>query len=154
MKKFLSLILALTLCVSMSVTAFAEGPSDIPELEKTTITYDVPAAEEDDDGIEPLIWGQETHEPNVQTRYTTPFVIPDRYFAYEVTATSGNPNGECAVALMNSYMWAIASETVFANGVMEKRDWIEVHPGESYQFRITNLTGSNLKVTITYYSWK
>lgn len=160
MKKFISLLVVLSLTLGLSMTALAEEDNGgIPELEnveKHEIIYELPAPSSDDsdEGVQPLIWGQETHEPMVPTRYTTPFVIPDRYFAYEMSATSGNPNGTYAVALMDKYMDVVTSRSTIANGSTLKNDWIDVDAGETFQFRITNLTNSTLKVTITYYSWK
>ncbi len=158
MKKFISLLAVLTLCISMATTAFATDGKDSSEIEKTTVTYEIEPGTElvtkPGESVDPCIWGQETHEPTAKVRYTTPFTIPDRYFAYEMTATSGNPAGEYAVALMDRYNTVTTSRTNIANGSTLKNDWITVDAGEAYQFRITNFTGSNLKVTLTYYSWK
>lgn len=156
MKKIVSLLVVLSLFMAMTVTASA---TEIPEREEHKITYEFPAPGSDeatdDDGVQPLIWGQETHEPMAKTRYTTPFVIPDRYFAYEITATSGNPSGKYAVALVESSDTSVVCNiSTTANGTVKKIDWLDVYPGTSYQFRISNMTGSTLKVTITYYSWK
>ncbi len=155
MKKLISLLLAVSLFTSMSVNAFAADRSDIPEIEKTTITYEMPAPTDDENaGIQPLIWDQESHETSKQLAYTPLFVIPDRYFAYEMSAISGNSSGKYAIALMDQYSIETHSITHTANSTTKKADWIDVVPGRSYQFRVTNFTGSNLIFTITYYSWK
>lgn len=155
MKKLISLLLAVSLFTSMSVNAFAADRSDIPEIEKTTITYEMPAPTDDENaGIQPLIWNQESHETSKQIAYTPLFVIPDRYFAYEMSATSGNPSGSYAITLIDHNEDLIVRISNTANSSTKKADWITVDAGQTYQFKVSNLTGSNLKFSITYYSWK
>lgn len=155
MKKFISLLLSVSVFMSMAVTAFAADESDVPEIEKTTITYEMPAPANDEDaGIQPLMWDEENRETSKQLAYTPPFVIPDRYFAYEIRATSGNPSGSYAVALIDSDEDVVVRISNTANSSTKKADWITVDAGQTYQFKVTNLTGSNLIFSITYYSWK
>jgi len=155
MKKIFSLFLTVALCLSMYMSAFAadssDGNSEIPEgIKKTTITYEMEA----DNGIQPLMWDVEERETSKQSAWTPIFTIPDRYFGYEISATSGNPYGEFNVALMDSYNTVVCSKTNLANGTVKKEDWITVHAGTNHQFLVSNLTGSYLKFKITYYSWK
>ena len=133
MKKFLTLVLVLVLCMTSSTLALAEG------------------------SIQPRIWDRtvNTLNPNTIT-YDIPFNIPDRYFAFEVYATGVNgqpvPNGYYAVALMYDITTSISTMTGIADGTNYKKDWIDLIPDE-YQFKVFNYTDSPITVTITYYSW-
>ncbi|MCI9454401.1 MAG: hypothetical protein HFG83_11350 [Dorea sp.] len=155
MKKSISLLLTIIVCFSMSISAFAADEDNfvIPkDIKETTITYQIDP--NDVDGIQPFIWNTEERETNKQTAYTPFFTIPDRYFAYEITATSDNPSGQFSVALIDKNSVTIRSISGIADGSYRKSDWIDVTAGQVYQFKVTNQTNSYLKFTITYYSWK
>lgn len=149
-KKIWAVLLAILMCLTSSITAFATD--EIPAVTPHTITIEVPAGES---GVMPLIWGQ--FSPGIMDGvvYNTPsFYVPDPHFAYEVyaTAMNGNPvNEPYAVSLMmGNGVKAHIQGT--ANGSHYKNDWISVTSG-NYYFRINNATSYNLSVYITYYSW-
>lgn len=154
-EKNFSLLLTVVIFFSTSVLAFAtdECDFDIPkDLKKTSITYQIEPI--DIDGIQPFIWNTEEWETTKQTAYTPLFTIPDRYFEYEITATSDNPSGLFSVALIDKNSETICNISGIANGSHRKAAWIDVTAGQIYQFKVTNQTNSYLKFTITYYSWK
>lgn len=155
-KKLFSLILAVAMCLSFSVTAFA-AETDQAVLEKHVVTLSVKPG--DDAGIMPAMWDQNTYTVGVGiTTYTPQFIIPDRYFAYEMSATgvSGAPvSVPYSVALMYDVTGLVASQNGIANGVSTKYDWIDLgFTGGSYLFRIINGGSEAINVTLTYYSWK
>ncbi len=161
MKKFLSILLTTALCLSMSTNVFAANNvaadtagnevSEIPTgAVKHTVTVTLDPHEETD--IMPLMWDQVTDESTKQRLYLVPFKIPDRYFAYEMEATGAS--GNYAVSLMFDSTATVASQTGGVNEGSYKIDWIEVIPGYTYQFMVTNSTGGTIAIKITYYSWK
>lgn len=150
-KKIVALLMALVMCLSFSTSVFA---SEIPEVEKHTITFEIPAS--DESGVQPRIWNDPYFNlgSNV-TLFTSSFVIPDRYFAYETRATNSNGN-----AISGSYIVDLMYEgnsvtymTKPIDGNTYKNDWIDVHAGKNYSFKITNGSSSSIIVYITYYSW-
>lgn len=160
-KRILSMLLALTLCLSLSTTAFASETSEIPEnVTKTTVTYTVDAGESITT-VQPRMWSGNTYTLNSGTAtYTAQFTIPDKYFAYEVYATDSNGNALSSsttafyVYLMEDDVeTTIASLSGAANGTTYKKDWITVTAGNSYLFKIYNNSSTSLSVTITCYSW-
>lgn len=161
MKKFLSILLTMALCLSMSTNVFAADPvaadiagdvaNEIPAgAVKNTVTVTLDPHEEAD--IMPLMWDQVTDQSTKQYLYLVPFIIPDRYFAYEMEATGAT--GRYAVSLMYNSTATIASQSGGVNNGSYKIDWIEVTPGNTYQFRVNNGTGGTIAIKITYYSWK
>lgn len=158
-KKFLAMFMVLIMCLSFNSVVFADD--GIPAgVEKHTITIDVPAAptEDEEPGIQPQMWGQQTPGVSGNSQINTgTFPIEHRYFAYEMTATDTNGNavsGTYAVRLIN----AITSTTVTSmnqniDGITYKNDWITVEAGLSYHFRIINQSSTSISVTLTYYSW-
>ena len=154
-KKLVALLMALVLVMGFSTTAFAAETEEntIPEhATKHTIEMTVEPGE----SVAPYIWGSNTFTPPVGgATYTAQFNIPDRYFAYECSAIGTNGNtvpGNYCVALLESYEITIASLTKGVDGNTYKADWITVDPG-NHLFQIINFTGSNITVSITYYSW-
>ena len=152
------MLLALTLCLSLSTTAFASETSEIPEnVTKTTVTYTVDAGESVTT-VQPRIWNQESHTVGVgYTVYGLQFTIPDRYFAFEVYATDSNGNAVNAsytVALVYDITSVVSTITGTANGTVYKNDWIDLsYGGKTHQFRYINLSSTALSVHVTYYSW-
>lgn len=148
MKK-LATLLTLILCLSMTqINTFAAETPDTPELVKHTETVVVEPGE---NIIQPRMWAQDGGESRLQYLYLVPFVIPDRYFAYEVSATGAS--GQYTAALMYDNFIVAATYGRVGAGTY-KNDWIEVDPGETYQFKISNFTGGTITVNLTYYSWK
>lgn len=162
-KKMIALFLAILMATSFATTAMAAEPeSEIPEnATRHTIELTVNpdgTVEGDDDGISPFIWNQENHTVSGDKTYTLQFNVPDRYFAYEVRATDTNGNaisGSYCVNLLDAQTFGIiASCTEIANGNTYKMDHIDLNAtNERVLFCITNLAGTPLSVTITYYSW-
>lgn len=148
-----ALLTILTLVGTFPCVAFAADNSDEnPEITSHTIVLTVPAADSNDDGIAPCIWGQDV--PSVgayATVNTASFDIPDRYFAFEATASGGS--GQYTVNLKNGSS-TIATATYNIDGVTHKEDWITINSSGTHYFRIINSANCAIKVTITYYSWK
>ena len=84
----------------------------------------------------------------------SPSDIPDRYFAFEYSAT-GSVSGSYRVELLfGATLSPIAGAGSTVNSGTDKIDWIDLSDtGYKYLFCITNYTGSPINVTITYYSW-
>ena len=155
MKKIISLVLAIVLCMSLSVTALA-AETDIPaDVEKNTIEITLEPGESiDESDVTPYIWGQETHDVPYDARATAAFNIPDRNFAFEMKGTGINNepiNGTYTVEL-NRGATIKASRPGNLDGTTYKVDWISVEPG-NYYFTIYNYTSVTIKVVLTYYSW-
>lgn len=155
-KILLTLITIIALLFSLSPKSFAAKNSvEDQSITSHTIVLSISAVSSEDDGIVPYIWGEFNPGTVSHNIYNTPsFYIPDRYFAYEVsaTATNGSPvNENFSVALKyNSATKSIISGK--ANGSVYKNDWIDVVPG-NYYFAVNNSTNSDLSIKITYYSW-
>ena len=141
-------ILVIAILLLLTLPTFAsEGPT------KHTITIEVPANEE---VAMPYIWGNGSYSPVYSQSTTASFVVPDNNFAFETNATDINGNhvnGTYAVAFQRSSGTTLAALSNNINGVTAKKDWIDVAPGYSYKFTISNHTTSTLAVYIEYYSW-
>ncbi len=158
MKKIISMLLVLIMCFSLfAVTAFASEDELHSSLEEHTVTLNI--APGGNAEIMPAMWEQNTYTVNVGvTTYTAKFVIPDRYFAYEMSATG--TNGQATSVLYSVYL--VYNVTVpitgiggVADGTPYKNDHIDLYStGEKYQFKIVNEGNTAIKVTLTYYSWK
>ena len=102
---------------------------------------------------------QESHYINSNsTTYTVKFAIPNKYFAYEVSATDSNGNACSAIYSVNLLyqptLSVIATNSgLTANGSSSKIDWITVSAGSDYLFKLCNSSNITLKINITYYSW-
>lgn len=154
-KRFLAALLTVLVLVgSFPCMAFAADNSDEnPEITSHTIVLSVPAADPDDSGIAPCIWGQTG--PTIGANGSVPtaeFYIPERYFAFESYA-SGNSNGLYSVTLRYGTSF-IESHYNNINSDAEKSDWITINSYGNYHFVITNSANCPITVTITYYSWK
>lgn len=159
-KRFFTFLLTCVMVLTCTATAFAsdaDSPNaSTPEAEAHTISVTLAPAESiDDNGIMPLIWGQETPAIIDNASYTSPdFYVSDRYFAFEASAIGINGqavNGKFSVALISGSSTK-ASVSGDANGTISKKDWITMTPGD-YHFKISNNTSSYLNFTVTYYSW-
>lgn len=155
-KKILAMLMAVVMLFCFNTTVFAD--SGIPAgVEKHTITLEVPAADSSDGtpGIQPRMWDQQN--PSIVASgsiETNPFDIPDRYFAYEMKATSSDASASYTVSLYRTSIPAlISSMGGTANGITKKNDWISVTAGKKYYFEILNNSSSQINVTVTYYSW-
>lgn len=165
-KKLIALLLAMIIATCFATTAMAsecDSDSQIPENAIcNTIELTVFPGETIEKigggGVAPLIWNQENHVVNYNKTYTQQFIVPERYFAYEMRATntSGNAiSGSYSVALyLSGPFTSIASATHNVNGNTYKVDNIDLGASnQSCLFCITNFTGVPISVTITYYSW-
>lgn len=146
-KKIVALLMALVMCLSFSTSVFA---SEVPDVEKHTITFEIPAS--DESGVQPWMWGQQAPSVNPGSARSNAFTITDRYFAYEMTATGASGNYAVSLVYENTNV-TIASQSSSVDGVMHKLDWIDVTAGKSHQFIIYNYCSSPISVTLTYYSW-
>ncbi len=163
LKKIFALVLAVALATSFSTVAFAAEESGIPEnATRHTIEVTVEPGETIDgseEGIAPYIWGQGTYSPPVNgVTYTPTMNIPDRYFAYETSATTTDGStceGSYVVALVRSVSAVVTSIEAFVDGQTHKNDWITIYNTNvsDYQFKIINRTGIPITVQLTYYSW-
>lgn len=166
-RKIVALFLAMILAIgNLSITAFASetgSENTIPEnAERHTIEVTLEPGENldgtNESGIAPYMWGQESH--NVSTgyiTYTERFYVPERYFAFEMSATdtSGNAvsRNYTVQLLLQQGLSTIASITGTANGTVYKTDWIDLSANQYYLFAIHNSSGTALTITLTYYSW-
>ena len=151
MKRFIALILALIFMMSFSTIAFADD--DEGELVKHEITIEVPAGSSERVPSGTRIWNQVSDSlESGYTEYCQHFIIPDRYFAYEYSAT-GSSSGTFSVALLDDDFGFYSGGSNYVNSPAQKNDWISVFPGEYYLFRVINNTSSTIYFTITYYSW-
>ena len=162
-KKLIALFLAIIMATSFATTAMAAEPdSGTPEnLVSHTIELTVNpdgTVEGGEDGISPFIWNQENHTVSGNKTYTQQFNVPERYFAYEMratTSTGGTVNSNYRVELLHAGTFGLfASCTQAVDGVTYKVDHIDLEcSNERVLFCITNGTGVPISVTITYYSW-
>lgn len=163
-KKLVALFLAMVMIASFATTAMAaENEPTIPE-NVTRHTIEVTVApdgtiENTDETVAPCIWGQGTYNPPVNgATYTPTMNIPNRYFAYETTATTtsgGTCSGTYSVSLMFNSTATITSMQNNVDGITYKNDWIEIYNTNinAYNFKINNNAGVAITVSITYYSW-
>ena len=158
MRKIISMLLVFVMCFSFfAVTAFASEDEVHSSFEKHAVTLNI--APGGNAEIMPAMWEQNTYTVNVGvTTYTAKFVIPDRYFAYEMSATGTNGQATSvpySVTLVYDVTGLIAGMAATADGTSYKNDWIDLHStGDKYQFKIVNDGNAAIKVTLTYYSWK
>ncbi len=157
-KRIFALLLSLvftTVCIS--ATAFATTPEPTRhsieiELNPGESINAVPTPD-----AMPAMWNQESHTVEAGTvLYTLHFNIPDRYFAYEVTArypSGATSNETINVSLMYGSTTAIAGINVPLDNQPHKVDWIDIDTSAMYLFKITNTSMNNMYVNIVYYSW-
>ena len=162
-KKIFALFLAMIMATSFATTAMAaESDSGIPE-HATSHTIELTVnpdgtVEGSEDGVSPFIWNQIQHTVSGNKTYTLQFTVPERYFAYEMRATTssgGTVNDYYRVELLHAGTFGLfASCTKPVNGTTYKVDHIDLEcTNERVLFCITNDTGVPISVTITYYSW-
>ena len=162
-KKLIALFLAIIMATSFATTAMAAEPdSGTPEnLVSHTIELTVNpdgTVEGGEDGISPFIWNQEHHTVSGNKTYTQQFNVPERYFAYEMRATTssgGTVNANYRVDLLDAQAFGIiAANNKPVDGNTYKVDHIDLNAtNERLLFCISNYTGVPISVTITYYSW-
>ena len=163
-KKLIALFLAIVLATSFATTAMAAEPdSEIPENAtrhtiELTVAPDGTIEGSDEDGVAPFIWNQENHTVSYDKTFTLQFTVPERYFAYEIRATTtsgGTVNANYCVELLFAGTFSTtASSTKPINGVTYKLDNIDLGiTNQKWLFCITNGAGVPISVTITYYSW-
>lgn len=164
LKKLIALFLAIVMASSFAITAMAaEAETEIPEnATRHTIELDLAAdgtvESYTQDGITPRIWNQENYTVSGDKTYTLQFTVPERYFAYEMRATTtsgGTASGTYTVELMSASAWAaIAGRSAYIDGVTYKVDHIDLYgSNQRCLFCIINGAGLPLSVTLTYYSW-
>lgn len=165
-KKLIALFLAMVMATGFATTAMAaETENNIPEnvtrhtIELTVAPDETIESNNEDGNSSTFIWGNGTYNPPVNgVTYTPTMNIPERYFAYETTATTtsgGTCSGYYIVSLVRSVTATITSVQHNVDGVTYKNDWIEIYNTSvsDYQFKIHNGTSEAITVTITYYSW-
>ena len=164
LKKLIALFLAMVMASSFAITAMAAEPeTEIPEnATRHTIELDIAAdgtvESYSQDGITPRIWNQENYVVSGNKTYTLQFNVPDRYFAYEMRATTtsgGTTSGSYIVELMSASAFAaIASRAAYVDGITYKLDHIDLYGSNTRcLFCIINDAGVPISVTLTYYSW-
>lgn len=157
-KRFISLLLVLVLCMATTIPVFAsDAGHDFSEIKKHSFEITIEPCESigNVSGISPYIWDQKDFFFN-NVCYTTFFYVPDQYFGFEVIA--GNEfsqpcNIPFIVQLVTPYDSVIISLNAIAHGGTYKLDWISVTPNSNYRFKIINNTSARLHIIITYYSW-
>lgn len=170
-KKTVALFLALVLsvgCFSMTAMAAETTETNIPanavrhEVELTvsadgTIENIETLSSAEGATVMPRAWWQNSYNVPTNSTYSPAFTIPDRYFAFEMSATDYNGNavsGNYRVELIDHASWsAIASQSGTANGLISKVDWIDIDTSRKYVFGMHNFTGVPIRVNLTYYSW-
>ncbi len=166
MKKIVALLMAVVTAITcLSMTAFAaetNSASTPATIEKHTIDIGLAPGDsiqaDGDSGIMPIMWNQEYHTlvPRSVT-LTYHFTIPDRYFAFEYSATAANGSTveTFYVELMYDVSILIAGGGGNTNGQAHKIDWINIENNGYHIFRITNQSyDTNITVHIVYYSWQ
>lgn len=150
-KKVLSFLLAFAMVFAMNfTTAFAaEAPESSMAQNAVTTSGD--------EGIMPLVYDQfETDVPANGSVTLSGYTIPERYMAFEATATvmgGGTNNGTFAVHLQQ-YGSNIAGISYGIDGIMHKKDWIDLYASNtSCGFKIVNNSNVGIHVKIVYYSW-
>ena len=142
MKRITAIFLALLFVITSTVTAFA----DPPELETPIL----------EDEIDEMLASGTYYVPANSTVNTTYFNIPDRYFAYEMTATlytGGTSGSSYRVVLKKLSGGTRASATYNIDGITHKIDWIDISTTGNHYFEITNFSSNPIEVYLTYYSW-
>lgn len=160
-KRILTFALALCMLMALAMPASAADTDDLPDLHDPRVkshTIEItlePGEVPTDDGIMPLMWGQQKPQLGPRSSQETPeFNIPDRYFAFELSATGTNGqavSGTIAAELLRGG-GVKAAASGDADGNITKYDWIQVNTG-TYKFKLYNYTYSTLNFTLTYYSW-
>lgn len=158
MKKMFSFVLALALMLSVNASyAFAAEPED-PATEPVEHTIEIFVEPYENVGIRPYIWDQRNVGMPSGTTATTPsFTVPERYMAFEASATDVNGNGPGVSYTVNLYSNSVfkAGGNFTATGNFEKIDWIDLEASNtSCYFKVSNYSGVGLIVTIKYYSWR
>ena len=114
-KKIFALFLAMIMATSFATTAMAaESDSGIPE-HATSHTIELTVnpdgtVEGSEDGVSPFIWNQIQHTVSGNKTYTLQFTVPERYFAYEMRATTssgGTVNANYRVDLLDAIAFGI-----------------------------------------------
>lgn len=150
-KKVISFLLAFAMVFAMNfTTAFAaEAPeSNIGQYGITN---------SGDEGIMPLVYDQfETDVPAKGSVTLSGYTIPERYMAFEATATvmgGGTNSGQFAVHVQrNGASIAGLGDTI--DGNMHKKDWIDFQAtNNTFGFKIINNSNVGIHVKIVYYSW-
>lgn len=171
-KKTVALFLALVLsvgCFSMTAMAAETTETNIPanavrhEVELTvsadgTIENIETLSSAEGATVMPRAWWQNSYNVPTDATYSLSFVVPERYMAFEASATDYNGNsvsGTYRVDLLYvSTASLIASMTKDINGVTYKLDWIDLQAtNQNMIFKIWNSTNVPIRVNLTYYSW-
>ena len=132
MKKVISTILAIAMCIAIATTSVAASETERekqPTRMWDSVTYVVPA---------------------YSSVNTGSFSLTDHYFAFEMNATSVS-GGTYTVAFKRNNV-TMVSVTQNINSGTFKKDWITIISG-THNFTITNNSGVAITVTLTYYSW-
>ena len=171
-KKTVALFLALVLsvgCFSMTAMAAENTETNIPanavrhEVELTvsadgTIENIETLSSAEGATVMPRAWWQNSYNVPTDATYGLSFVVPDRYMAFEMSATDYNGNsvsGTYRVDLMFVSTSAVkTSITRDIDGVTYKKDWVDLlSTNNNMIFKIWNFSNTPIKVTLTYYSW-
>lgn len=172
-KKTVALFLALVLsvgCFSMTAMASETTETNIPanavrhEVELTvsadgTIENIETLSSAEGATVMPRAWWQNSYNVPTDATYTPAFTVPERYFAFEMSATDYNGNavsgGRYRVDLLShSTMGSLANMSRNVDGTTYKLDWIDLESTNKYcLFKIQNVSGTPIVVNLTYYSW-
>ena len=171
-KKTVALFLALVLsvgCFSMTAMAAETTETNIPanavrhEVELTisadgTIENIETLSSAEGATVMPRAWWQNSYNVPTDATYSLSFVVPDRYMAFEMSATDYNGNsvsGTYKVDLMFVSSYTVkTSLSRNVDGAMYKKDWIDLQTtNQNMIFKIWNYSNTPITVTLTYYSW-
>ena len=171
-KKTVALFLALVLsvgCFSMTSMAAETTETNIPanavrhEVELTvsadgTIENIETLSSAEGATVMPRAWWQNSYNVPTDATYSLSFVVPDRYMAFEMSATDYNGNsvsGTYRVDLMfvsTSLVKTSISRNI--DGVTYKKDWVDLlSTNNNMIFKIWNSSNVPIRVNLTYYSW-
>lgn len=165
MKKFLSLLLTISMvfCFSTAVFAAEDTSNAIPEnatrhtIELSLAPGEAIGDDNSNSGVSPYIWGDPSMSlVDHHSAYTSSFYVSDKYFAYEMealTVDGGETQQGYGVAFEHINGGVIASMSGHADGSIYKADWITINTDGYYRFLVTNNTDYYLTVSIVYYSW-
>lgn len=155
MKKFVSFLLTFAMVFAMNFTNVFAAQSNNSTIEYLGTSY---VFSDGDEGIMPLIWSQFTADlPANSTLTLSDFSIPDRYMAFEATATvmgGGTNEGTYSVHVLQDDC-SIAGIGYQIDGIMHKKDWIDFQATDNKcGFKISNNASVAITVKIVYYSWR
>lgn len=155
MKKAVSFLLVFAMVFTMNfATVFAAEAND-----NTSESTETSAATTNgDEGIMPLVYDQFSVDlPAKSSTTLSGYTIPERYMAFEATATvmggGTTSNGTFGVSVLRNSS-AIAGLTDSIDGVAHKKDWIDFQrTNNTCGFKLVNNSNVSITITVVYYSW-